>query len=176
GVPEADGSRRAILSEGAVPANEPGLVAGGARHVLHQPGSLRLGVFAYRRYGQASCLWSLLRLLVRLHLAGVAGCRPGEDLLQLVHLLLVVAAGLIRPQGLLRLPQAQEDGLPFGIEAEAQAFEALLLSRSGEDRLGDHLRLLSFLRVDRRFGESRVHQLHLHTRPNMTALLGSRDG
>src|SRR6266581_9206552 len=146
GIPKADGGHHVVFSQGAIPANEPGLVVGGARHVLSQPGRLRLGVFADPRDGQASCLWSLVRLLLRLHLAHVPGRRLGEDVLQLGNLLLVVAAGFIREQRLLGLPEAQEDGLPLGVEAKAQAFEALLLSRCGEDRLGEHL----------------------HTRPNMT--------
>src|SRR5207249_1209102 len=110
-VPEADRGHPAVLSQGAVPGNESGLAAGCARYVPRQLGRLRLGVFAYPRDGQASCLRSLVRLLLCLYLAHVSGRRPGEDVLQLGNLLLVVAAGFIREQRLLRLPQTQEDGL-----------------------------------------------------------------
>src|SRR5207247_6978988 len=75
-----------------------------------------------------------------------------------------------------RPPYAPEDGLPSRVDAEAHPVATLLVSRSGEDRPGDHLGLLSFLRVNRRFGESGVHQLHLRTRPNTANLLGSPGG
>src|ERR1700694_707093 len=45
-VPEADGRHLVVFGQGSVPGNEPGLVAGSARHVLSQPGGLRIGIFA----------------------------------------------------------------------------------------------------------------------------------
>src|SRR5207302_124752 len=174
-VPEADRGHLAVLGQGTVPGNESGLVTSSARYILRQSGRLSLGVFPDTRDGQARRLRSLVRLLVRLHLADMPGGRLGEDVLKLGDLLLVVAAGLVREQGLLRLPQTQEDGLPLGIEAKAQSSKTLLLSRSREDRLGDHLGVLALLRVDRPFRKSRVHQTPPHTSEH-DHQFGSRDG
>src|SRR5947209_14599227 len=96
-----------------------------------------------------------------LYLTRVAGCRTEEEILQLCDVLLVVAVGLVRLHRVLRVPQAHKYAFSPGIEAEAHALKPLLLLRSAEDRLRDCFRLLALLRVDRRFSETCVHQLHL---------------